>query len=146
MHFNQTLLRNNKKRPRQNRKRKRYNEICAAPAAFSEKKRRTRTLIYEQLAAIWKISHLDLRSTPQLSRVSCTSDIVSLATSCRLRNCQKRRRGRFFEPSSSGADNQSRTDDLILTKDVLYQLSYISKLCFLQLQRYYYTTLFLICQ
>lgn len=80
VHFNQMFLNNNKKRPRQNRKRKRYNEICAAPAAFSEKKRRTRTLIYEQLAAIWKISHLDLRSTRGFHAFR------ALATSCRLRH------------------------------------------------------------
>ena len=29
---------------------------------------------------------------------------------------------------SHGADDRDRTDDLILTKDVLYRLSYVSKL------------------
>ena len=40
----------------------------------------------------------------------------------RLRNTHKR----LCYPIFYGAVNQSRTDDLILTKDVLYQLSYNS--------------------
>ena len=43
------------------------------------------------------------------------------------RNKQKRAETQCFHPKKVGADSQIRTGDLILTKDALYLLSYISK-------------------
>lgn len=44
------------------------------------------------------------------------------------RNAAKnKRRMRIAHPPFVGADNRIRTDDLVITNDVLYRLSYISK-------------------
>ena len=39
---------------------------------------------------------------------------------------EKKKAALLLQSGNSGAANQSRTDDLILTKDVLYQLSHSS--------------------
>ena len=43
-----------------------------------------------------------------------------------FRQKQKRRRERFDVRGDDGADDQIRTDYLVITNDVLYLLSYIS--------------------
>ena len=53
------------------------------------------------------------------------------ATDIRRDECavelQKKNPDRYCDPGS-GAGNQSRTDDLVITNDVLYQLSHASKI------------------
>ena len=51
----------------------------------------------------------------------------------------------LFSQELFGADNRIRTDDLILTKDVLYQLSHISVVASAA-YGLYDTTTYLICQ
>ena len=43
-----------------------------------------------------------------------------------MKKTKKKKAALLLQSGNSGAANQSRTDDLILTKDVLYQLSYNS--------------------
>jgi hypothetical protein len=43
-----------------------------------------------------------------------------------MKKTKKKKAALLLQSGNSGAANQSRTDDLILTKDVLYQLSHSS--------------------
>ena len=60
-----------------------------------------------------------------------------------MKKTKKKKAALLLQSGNSGAANQSRTDDLILTKDVLYQLSHSSVS---QIDEHYYIRKLVVCQ